>query len=214
MNWRPLLRSRLAREVVAVLAALGLGAWWHSWHQHQAAVVSIPQTAEPTRHARKWKRHTEQRAVQVPTLTAAEVERLVKKYARPGLLPVPAPAGSTEAPGALLTPLAEIEDKRDMPAGFFSLTDLAPDGTITTTVVPRPVPFLGAPLRWRVFAEALTPDMKLDRLSYRAGVEFDALRIGSFHVLPKIEGFRQPLVGLDGFDTGALIGVRLSFDPR
>lgn len=213
MNWQRF-TSWPAKALYAVLLALALlflGYQWHGWRQEQAEVK--PQAAEPTKQARKWKRKVRERPVAEAQLTAAEVERLVAKYQRPDLRAVPAPEGSTEPPSAPTAVLAEVQDKREMPAGADILTTLDAGGNVETTVVPRPVPFLGAPMRFRLYGEALTEEANLDRLAVRLGAEFRALRLGHLEIQPKAELFRDPLpLELGGYDNGVRGGVRVTFD--
>ena len=103
--------------------------------------------------------------------------------------PSPLISGQIQAAGAVL--LAEAEDRRPAPAGVEVAAFRETDGRTTLSVRPRPVPFLGLPLRWRADAWttlAAKPD-------FGGGVTFLALRVGRITLGP---GVQVAQVGGDG----------------
>lgn len=109
--------------------------------------------------------------------------------------------GQVQRAGAIL--LAEALDKRPAPAGVEVAAVLETDGRTTLIVRPRRVPFLGAPLRWRLdgwVAPLSSP------VGFGGGVTFRALRFGRVELGPGLRGAQ-----IDGAFSGQFV-VSASFD--
>lgn len=210
--------------VGALIAAVLVGAYWGRFAGNQkpgGLDASKPEVAEPTKESDKWERQIEALNLAVAQLSEAQKLALATKYQRPEIMVVPGAPGAPGAAGAAgkdgQVVLGETHTKTEAPAGVSILTTANPTtGKVENTVIANPVKFWGAPLRWRVFAEALTPEATWDtsRYSYAAGLEFDMVRMGSVHFQPKVEWFREPIPGTGEITDGARAGVRISWEPR
>ena len=213
----------VALIVCLVLGLLVLGGYVRDWRVEQREAAK-PEIAEETAQSKRLAIQMESLMIAVKQLTEAQADAYATKYGRPDIRVIQGPPGAPGAAGkdGETKVLTEVQDKRPMPAGFDALTTVDKAGKVETTVVPRKVPFLGAPLKWRFYLEGGTEELTMEKWRAEAGVEFRALRLGWVEIQPKASVGYFPLVKQDDLafpptiehDLRVFTGLRVTFERR